>query len=271
MHRQRVLTALILLPLVLSGLLWGGHTFFAALILLVSLLCLFEYYQMAFPSRPLICAIGIIMGLVTPALAVYFRQESHVLFGTFLVFFFSALVTLFGYSSFKNPLASLMSLVFGAAYIGLCSGLIALIRYMPYGREWIFFLLIVVFAADTGAYYIGKAVGKRKLCPSISKGKTVEGAVGGLFFSALGAVFSWALFFNFFDLRLLVPLAVLLALVSQVGDLVESIIKRAYGHKDSGSLLPGHGGVFDRVDALLLAGPVLFWVLYFSEGNFYMG
>ncbi len=271
MHRQRVLTALILLPVLVSGLVWGGESFFSGLVLLVAGLCLYEYYHMAFQNRPALVAWGIITGIGTPLLTIYFKQEIYVLFGIFLVFFISSLTILFSYGSHERPFEALLSFLFGAAYIGICSGLIALVRFMPYGRLWILFLLIVVFAADTGAYYIGKTIGKRKLCPSISKGKTVEGALGGLFFSAMGALFSWALFFNFFDLRLLVPLAILLALVSQAGDLVESIVKRAYGFKDSGSILPGHGGIFDRVDALLLAGPVLFWVLYFSEGNFYIG
>ena len=271
MHRQRVLTALIILPVILSGLVWGGKPFFNILILLVSLLCLGEYYKMVFPKRSLLQAAGVLLGLIPLILAIYFQQEVYVLLGIFIIFFFSAFITIFFYNTLEEPFVSLTSFAFGASYIGLCSSLIALIRYFPYGRRWIFFLLIVVFAADTGAYYIGKTFGKRKLCPAISKGKTVEGAVGGLFFSALGAVFAWALFFNFFDLSLLVALAILLALVSQLGDLVESVIKRACGFKDSGTLLPGHGGVFDRVDALLLAGPVLFWVVYLSEGNFYVG
>ncbi len=271
MHRQRVLTALSLLPVLVSGLTWGGEAFFSALIVIVAALCLYEYYEMAFPGRLVLIALGILQGLSIPVLAIYFQQEIYLLFGVFLVFFFSSLLAIFTYSSHKNPFFAFLILVFGASYIGMCSGLIALIRFMPYGRLWIFFLLIVVFAADTGAYYIGRAIGRRKLCPAISKGKTVEGAAGGLFFSAMGAFFSWAIFFNFFDLRLLVPLAILLALVSQAGDLVESMAKRSFGFKDSGRILPGHGGIFDRVDALLLAGPVLFWVLYFSEGNFYLG
>ncbi len=271
MHRQRVLTALVILPVVLSGLIWGGESFFNILILVVSALCLAEYYKMVFIGRPILTLFGTFLGLIPTGMAIYFQQETHVLFGVFTILFFSSLVSIFFYGTFENPFLSLATFVFGACYIGVCSALITLIRYLPYGREWIFFLLIVVFAADTGAYYIGKSIGKRKLCPTISKGKTVEGAAGGLFFSIIGAFFAWILFFNFFDLRLLVPLAILLALVSQAGDLVESVIKRACGFKDSGRLLPGHGGVFDRVDALLLAGPVLFWVLYFSEGNFYLG
>ena len=271
MHRQRVLTALILLPIVLMGLLFGGKAFFEGLIMVVSFLCLFEFYRMFIPDRPILCWSGMILGLVTPVLAIYFEQEVYVLFGLFLVFFFSLLLTLFNYSSLKDPFGFLCKFCFGSGYIGLCAGLTALVRYMPYGRLWIMFLLLVVFSADTGAYYIGKTFGKHKLCPAISKGKTVEGALGGLFFGVISALFSWVVFFRFFDARLLVPLSVVLVLVSQMGDLAESIMKRAFGFKDSGQLLPGHGGVFDRVDALLLAGPVLFWVLYFSEGNFYGG
>ena len=266
MHKQRVLTALILIPVVLSGLLWGGTIFFNSLMFVVSFLCLYEYFSMTFEKQVFFQAAGIISGLI-PVAACMFRPGGYYLvFSIFLLCLSAVIVFLMTYQHHEEPLSRMAVFLFGTIYVGLCSGLIVLIHPMTYGKLWILFLLAVVAAADTGAYYMGSAIGKRKLSPHISKGKTVEGAMGGLTASAVTALICWLAFMRFEDPRILVPVAILLGITSQIGDLTESVIKRACGKKDSGRILPGHGGVFDRVDGLLLAGPVLFWILYFSDG-----
>ncbi len=271
MHRKRVLTALILVPVLVAGLLWGGSLFFDLLIILITILCLYEYFEMALrDDSPIFKISGIFLGLIPLFFTIFKKEEVYLLFGLFLLFALSIIICVMTYRAQKFPFLFLAITAFGAGYISLCSSLIYLIYQFPNGLGWISFLFVVVFLADTGAYYAGNLMGRHKLCPAISKGKTVEGSIGGILASVFGALFCWISFFNFFDLRLLVPLSILLAIVSQIGDLAESIIKRHFGIKDSGTILPGHGGVFDRVDALLYAGPTLYWVLFFSNGNFYL-
>jgi phosphatidate cytidylyltransferase len=151
----------------------------------------------------------------------------------------------------------------GPLYISLpLSMLLHLDRFIPDGNLWIFFLLTVIFANDTGAYYSGKLFGRHKLYEAVSPHKTWEGAVGGLFLSVIAG--AW--FLAFIRLRPLSPeifiVIVCLAVLGQIGDLVESMIKRNQGVKDSGGILPGHGGILDRIDALLFAIPALY--LYLS-------
>ena len=129
-----------------------------------------------------------------------------------------------------------------------------LVLIEPHGRELLLFLVALVAAADVGAYFGGRRFGRRKLAPFVSPGKTWEGLVSGLLAAAVIAVGGAALFAMPWAKWLLLCLAV--ALVSVIGDLVESMFKRRAGLKDSGSLLPGHGGVLDRIDSLTAAGPV---------------
>jgi phosphatidate cytidylyltransferase len=143
----------------------------------------------------------------------------------------------------------------------------AVLRDMPDGAFRLIYVFGIVFAADTGAYLAGRNFGKRKLAPSVSPGKMVEGALGGLLLCA-----AWALTAGVFafhpddgaDLVKLLLLSLLVALISIVGDLTESMFKRIAGMKDSGHILPGHGGMLDRVDSLLAALPVMALGLYFT-------
>lgn len=149
----------------------------------------------------------------------------------------------------------------GPVYTGLPLAMLLLIDMRPHGSLWIFFLLAVIFAGDTSAYYVGKAFGRHKLSMRISPGKTMEGAVGGLLGSVLaGTLFLRAFPIHRFNLPILV-LILLLAAAGQIGDLSESLLKRSHGVKDSGAILPGHGGLLDRIDALLFAIPLLYGYL----------
>lgn len=141
----------------------------------------------------------------------------------------------------------------GVPYVGAAAAALLWLRSHPAGgRRAVLFVLLVVWASDIGAYLVGRAVGGPRLAPAISPGKTWSGAVGGLLAAALagaamGAGGAWGL---------AVAAALLLALAAQSGDLLESAIKRGFGVKDSGRLIPGHGGLFDRLDGLLAAAPV---------------
>ena len=154
-----------------------------------------------------------------------------------------------------------MTALMGPVYTALPLALLIFIDMRPQGHLWIFFLLTVVFACDTGAFYFGRSFGKHKLHERVSPGKTWEGAFGGVFCSLLAAM----LFIKFIDLHpfnvSLILLVITLAIASQIGDLAESVLKRNQGVKDSGSILPGHGGILDRIDGLLFAIPVLFFYL----------
>ncbi len=126
------------------------------------------------------------------------------------------------------------------------------------GTARLVLLLAVVVASDVFAYFVGHAVGRRKLAPQVSPGKTVEGAIGGLLGAALASAVVATQLFKTQPLGLIVTIGVLLAVAGMVGDLLESLFKRYVGVKDSGSLFPGHGGVLDRIDAFILAAPLLY-------------
>lgn len=157
-------------------------------------------------------------------------------------------------TGYKTPRA--LSLALGLPYIGCATLALIWLRAIPgSGFHWVLLVLLVVWASDIGAYIAGRAIGGRKLAPAISPGKTRSGAAGGLAASCLVGV-GFAMWQpGFGDPWALVGLTAVLSVVSQAGDLLESFAKRRFGVKDSGWLIPGHGGLFDRLDGLLIAAP----------------
>ncbi len=151
----------------------------------------------------------------------------------------------------------------GFLYVPLLLAHLMLLRHLPFGIQWILLLLIIVMSGDSAAYYSGSAWGKTKLYPQVSPKKSVEGSIGGLLGSLAGALVAKLTFFpqlNFIDC---IATAVLLGVLGQLGDLFESLLKRSCGVKDSGAIFPGHGGILDRLDSLLFAGPAAFYYAYF--------
>lgn len=191
-------------------------------------------------------------------------QEKFRVFSLFIILLCFACNVCFGILFHKKfrTLESIFSYIsqsaFGCLYIAVIPACIAWTVYAEQGLTWFFCLLTVVFAGDIGAYLFGMTLGTVKIAPTLSPKKSVQGAIGGLIFSTLAAyVFSFYL--PHVPLVLLLTCGFFGGLLGQIGDFFESLIKRVAGVKDSGSIMPGHGGVLDRIDGVLLASPLFYF------------
>jgi phosphatidate cytidylyltransferase len=182
----------------------------------------------------------------------------------FLSLFITICYFLYRYKDIEDKFNFFCRLIFGIFYIGLLGAHLVLLRFLPEGSVWLIVGTAITSGSDTGAYFVGRAIGKRKLCPNISPNKTVEGAVGGVAAGLAAGIGFALLFLPSINWPFLIGSSVLLSLVGIAGDLTESIIKRGTGTKDSGRCLAGHGGILDRVDSLLFVGPVLYYFLVFT-------
>lgn len=254
---SRLLVAAVGLPVVL-GLVWLGGWWLFGLALVVGLLALHELYTMARALRPVV--IGGYVGLALGLLGTQLGGVSWLFAGILSTLAVSFLV--FGFADARpSATAAMGTTVLGVVWVGGGLGCLLLVRDIPRdGRLAIFTVLIAVFAADSAAYLVGRAVGRRKLAPTISPGKSVEGFLAG----SLAAVA--VAFFALYEQHYLetwesIVLGAAVALAAAAGDLFESAIKRDLGAKDSGRLLAGHGGMLDRLDAPLWAAPAAYLVL----------
>jgi phosphatidate cytidylyltransferase len=153
----------------------------------------------------------------------------------------------------------------GVCYVNWLLGYTFWLRDLEAGREWILLLVSVTWLGETAAYLVGSTMGRHKLAPAISPRKTVEGSAAQLVMSVLAALGARATFFPALSLEHAIVVGLLLGVVGQAGDLLESAIKRSVGTKDTGRLIPGHGGMLDRVDSLLINTPVLFYYATYAR------
>ena len=154
-------------------------------------------------------------------------------------------------SDFERGLADVGLLVIGVLYTGLLLPHFYWLRLLPDGPQWVTFVIAIGMGGDSGGYFVGHAFGRHKLIPHVSPGKTVEGAAGIVFFSLLVGVIGKLVFFPARGWGEMLILSLVMAVVGQLGDLGESVMKRTFGAKESGWIFPGHGGVLDRIDSLL--------------------
>ncbi len=246
---------------------YGSYLLFWLVITGLGAVALSEYLRMSVrerqPTEEKVARWSIVTGLF-PVLAAYYGQIDAVAAGMFIALLSLVVLTLSQYRSVVNGFAFMARLGFGFFYIGFCLAHVVLIRALPQGVFWLLLLTALTVSSDTCAYYTGRWLGRNKLCPSISPGKTREGALGGLLGGIGVALGTAACLSPGIDLLKVALLALLLTCVGIIGDLTESVIKRFGGVKDSGQLLAGHGGVLDRGDSFLLTAPVLFYLLHFG-------
>ncbi len=262
MLKQRVLTALLLLPLALAAIFALPMQWFMILLAAIMLAGNREYSRLAGLSGQ---AAGSFMLFLQAAIFVMLFQfagewsdQITVVLATSCALWLLMFVRLPLFRSDTPVDGTYRAVSFMTAIVSLTTGWLALswIRSLPEGSWLILLLLLIVWSADTGAYFAGRTFGKRKLAPLISPGKTIAGLVGGLIAAPLIAFLAIRLMpIAGFEPGVLIPLVLVTVLVSVGGDLLISLHKRISGCKDSGKLLPGHGGILDRVDSLLAAAP----------------
>lgn len=256
----RIATALVGIPIIFA-VMYYGKIALLTFVLLIVMLGMHEYLAMAANMNiKAIKWICYVLALSFPLITYFTNVPIDFIFVT--VFLLSAIVSLvFGLRSFKDTAFQL----FGIIYLGGTLSYLLKIRALPDGFRYLLLTMLFIWMSDSAAYFTGMLFGKHKLAPALSPKKSIEGSIGGLFFTILLAIllaYIWHL-----SLLKLVGMAILVNIFSQLGDLVESAIKRQADIKDSGKLLPGHGGVLDRFDSTFFAMPIVYQYLFFFLGR----
>jgi phosphatidate cytidylyltransferase len=260
----RIISAVVFLPILIVTLWRGAPVYFAALAAVAIVLGLIEYYRL---SERVGARAGRVTGLLaSAALLLAFYRGQHELIVAILAALVIAEMTLqmVANNDLRGTLTAAAATVFGVAYVAVLGGYLIALRMiadpgtqLPAKLLSLFFL--IVFAGDTGAYYTGRALGRHKLAPRISPGKTVEGLIGGLLANVAAAVIAHYTFFPELKLNHAVPLALVMGALGVIGDLCESMLKRGAQTKDAAQIIPGHGGVLDRLDSIVFNAPVMYY------------
>jgi phosphatidate cytidylyltransferase len=259
----RVASALMLLPLVLYLLYRGGY-WSALLFSLAATACAFEYMTITLKRMPPIGVLALCAAGCLPFFPVWKPADAAALVSgvTGLVLFASWVWHLILGPFEEGPLRTahiLTALVYGAGGLTALSGL----RMLDDGGWWVFIVLVVTWGNDTAAYFAGRFLGRHKLYPAVSPNKTWEGFFGGMFGSIAMLFGARAWLFQSLTVLDCVFIGMVGGLLGPAGDLCESMLKRAYGVKDSGNLIPGHGGMLDRIDALIFNAPMVYLYVKF--------
>ncbi len=254
---KRLITGAIAIPIVLGIVLYGSPLLFFGFVVAVALVASYEYFSMisnmgveGFPVEGGVLSFLLLLGfyLGTQYLLLFAVLLPVVLFTTWF----------FRENDVKVALDPIAYTVLGVFYIAGLGGYFLLIRNLEGGSQMIVFILLLIWAGDAAAYYGGRALGKHKLMPVVSPNKTVEGAIANILGTLLAAVIVKLWFFQEFSLTHCLIVAFICGIIGQFGDFSESLIKRNCRVKDSGSLIPGHGGFLDRIDSLLFAAPAFY-------------
>ena len=245
-----------LLFLMFRGPAWG----FFAVVLVAAAIAAHELFRMTHPGDGISQAVCVTLTLATAVCVYRFTADARALL--ILVFFVplaGVLLPLFRLGEISTAGLRMLAGAAGPFYVGATVTTLALLRRdFPSGAGWVLLALMFAWLADTGGYFFGRFLGKTPLYPAVSPKKTRAGFVGALVGASVGTLIAHFTFLPELDLARGIPLAVVCGAAGQLGDLAESLLKRSTGIKDSGALLPGHGGMLDRIDALLVVGPLVY-------------
>jgi phosphatidate cytidylyltransferase len=261
MLRSRLLVAGIGLPIGLAAVILGGY-FMLGLAVLVAVIGLHEYYTILRPYRPNLL-VGYLAGLGV-VVGAFFLGPQGLLVGLAALVILTFFWSLFG--DLGAHLVGRMAMTgFGVLWISGGFAYVLLLRALNHGMALAILLLSCTILNDTFAYFVGRTIGRHKMAPHISPGKTIEGAAGGLVGAVIAALLV-RMYSDWLPTRDAIVLGLIIGIVGQWGDLFESAFKRDFRVKDSGRILPGHGGILDRFDSLLFAGFVGYWAAVWLLG-----
>ncbi len=259
--KKKILTGSLLVPPILFLIVVGPPAVLSLMVLLATFFGLREFYTLGLPnSKGIERLSGITLGLVLCFVIIQGDLKTILPFFALLLLLLS-LLFLVRSQNLPSTTSTMGILLFGILYIGFLLPHVALIRYRAEGRVWVLFLIVTVWAGDIFAFLSGSLFGKHKLYPKISPNKTYEGLAGGMGGSILVALLYRLCFIPGMGMELCILVAVALSVLGQVGDFTESMLKRSAQVKDSGSLIPGHGGMLDRIDSFLFSAPFLHYFL----------
>ncbi len=264
----RVLVAIFGIPIIVALVLLGGLPF-VGLVLLVNVLAQYEFYQLTERKQMHPLKLLGLAGTVLITVSLYYFGIEQLWLIVAGLFYMTLLIELFRNKG--SATYNIAATTWGIFYPSVFFGFNILIRELPQslgivysaGGRWILLMLITIWICDTAAYFIGSAWGRHKLYPRVSPHKTVEGAVAGFIFAIPTAYLCHILFIKEFPIIHSLVIGVLVGIMSQIGDLVESVFKRDAGVKDTSGILPGHGGFLDRFDAPLFMAPLVYVYLRF--------
>lgn len=264
--QKRIITAISAIIFVIIGIFLMPQWFYAAVVIFLIGMGLYEFYSLIERKGIIIYKyFGTFMGVLIP-LSIYFKFEPT---KGWELFFIATATLIFFILQFirkdsSQAIVGISTTLFGIFYVSWFFSFLIKIRFLPYGTYLAAFLLFVTKMGDVGAYIIGTNFGKNMLILRISPKKTLEGALGGFIFSLLAAIIS-KLYLPFIPIIHLIVMGVLIGFIAQLGDLCESLIKRDCGVKDSGTYLPGLGGVLDIIDSIIFTSPIFYYyILYFK-------
>ena len=263
----RELTAAVVAPITIWIIGWAHPYVFDGVIAVIATLALYEFLVLG-QRKGYVVPAALCIGVMLFIIAAFIVEPISVEMGVFLALLVIPGSYVFSTASIEDALPSSAIAVMATLYVGMLGGsLIRLHNDFAVGWKLVYFLLLVVWLGDAGAYYVGKSLGRHKLSPLISPKKTVEGLAGGVVVSIITAIVIQLTFFHELPLLHAVIAGVILSVAGVIGDLAESLWKRSAAVKDSGTLIPGHGGFLDRFDSIFFTAPILYsyWFLIMHD------
>jgi phosphatidate cytidylyltransferase len=221
-----------------------------------------EFYRMALPERSFEVWLAALSG-ASLIFAPFAADNRLILTGIGLLFLVFALLFLFCIREIADAAREVAYAILAFIYIPFMLMHLVMLRQTELGVQWLMVMMLIVMTNDSAAYYIGSAFGKNRLYPLVSPKKSIEGALGGLAGSVCGVLLAKFTFFQQLTLIDALVTATIIGMIGQAGDLFESMLKRSFGIKDSGTIFPGHGGVLDRLDSILFAAPAMYYYVIF--------